>query len=512
MVLREMLNNNLKLLVCRLRRSFNVSKKAGLTLVEILIALAIVLILLSLSLPMLGSWPFKVQTTSANAQLVQAIRLTREKSLSRLNNQSHGIFFDNRGYTIFQGDSYINRQIDYDLTTWLDKGLQLSWELNGLGGASEIVFNQEGFPSRQGKIVITSRAGESSGIIVNQLGIVTFVNDYRCTPDCLGKYCGDDNGCLGTCSALSPAMSVCVNGVPKCGEGPACLTPQTCGGGGTPNVCGCATETDTAFCSRLGKNCGSVTALDNCGVSRTVICGTCTSPATCGGGGTPNVCGCATETDTALCTRLGKNCGSLTATDKCGVDRTISSCGSCTPPQYCGGGGTPNVCGGCAPMCTNKCGGNDSCGANCPNTCLAPNPYCDISNMTCQSSDNHPSVQARSLIATNTRANSSDLTWTRGSGQGVVVFINRSATVIAQPVDGVSYNCDKTSYSLAPTLPFGGGKCLYVGSGNILRIKGLSAMTSYIIKVYEYNIVNGVYYYNLLNNTYNPRVITTPRA
>ena len=158
------------------------------------------------------------------------------------------------------------------------------------------------------------------------------------------------------------------------------------------------------FCSRLGKNCGSVTANDNCGTSRTVSsCGTCTSPQTCGGGGTANVCGtparrrptrrsarvsartaapspptttaaprapsaraapaprpqtcggggtanvcgtCTAETNTAFCSRLGKNCGSVTANDNCGTSRTVSSCGTCTSPQTCGGGGTANVCGG----------------------------------------------------------------------------------------------------------------------------------------------------------------------
>ena len=50
---------------------------------------------------------------------------------------------------------------------------------------------------------------------------------------------------------------------------------------------GCTPETDAAFCSRLGKNCGPVTAADNCGGSRTVDCGTCTAPSTCSA---TNVC------------------------------------------------------------------------------------------------------------------------------------------------------------------------------------------------------------------------------
>jgi cytochrome c peroxidase len=56
-------------------------------------------------------------------------------------------------------------------------------------------------------------------------------------------------------------------------------------------------------------------------------------------------CGCTSESNAAFCARLGATCGSLTATDNCGATRTVSSCGSCTSPQTCGGGGTANVCG-----------------------------------------------------------------------------------------------------------------------------------------------------------------------
>jgi peptidoglycan/xylan/chitin deacetylase (PgdA/CDA1 family) len=119
----------------------------------------------------------------------------------------------------------------------------------------------------------------------------------------------------------------------------------------------CTAESNTAFCARLGKNCGGVTAPDNCGKSRTVnSCGTCTAPATCGGGGTANVCGtaCTAESNAAFCTRLGKNCGAVTAPDNCGKSRTVSSCGTCTAPKTCGGGGAANVCGsgsGTLPVC-----------------------------------------------------------------------------------------------------------------------------------------------------------------
>jgi hypothetical protein len=52
----------------------------------------------------------------------------------------------------------------------------------------------------------------------------------------------------------------------------------------------CTPESDTSLCSRLHRNCGGVTATDNCGALRTVTCGSCTAPLSCGGSGTPNVC------------------------------------------------------------------------------------------------------------------------------------------------------------------------------------------------------------------------------
>ncbi|MBL8955355.1 MAG: hypothetical protein JNK82_31565, partial [Myxococcaceae bacterium] len=170
-----------------------------------------------------------------------------------------------------------------------------------------------------------------------------------------------------------------------------CDSSKTCGGGGTPNVCGgCVPETEAEFCASQGKNCGAFTGTDRCGNARTAVCGTCAMGQPCGGGGTPNVCGCTPENDGAFCLRVGKNCGSVTAADNCGAMRT-ASCGMCSGGATCGtSGSTANICSGCVPETTQEfcgrqgknCGpvtANDNCGTQrsvmC-GTCMGPGATC----------------------------------------------------------------------------------------------------------------------------------------
>jgi len=110
-----------------------------------------------------------------------------------------------------------------------------------------------------GAVCRTSRSccgtSGNNGVCVEESGAKFGV---CCTPDCTGKECGDD-GCGGSCGT--------------------CTAPQTCGGGGTVNVCGCTPRTTCP----AGDNCGSVP--DGCG--GTLNCGTCANGQTC----TNNVCG-----------------------------------------------------------------------------------------------------------------------------------------------------------------------------------------------------------------------------
>jgi hypothetical protein len=143
-------------------------------------------------------------------------------------------------------------------------------------------------------------SGKNMGIIDN---VTFFPNSYTpCTPNCAGRVCGSD-GCGGSCGT--------------------CSTGYTCLDG----ICTCFTESDSTFCSRLGKNCGSVTANDNCGITRTVSsCGTCTF-GTCQN----NVCTCIPTT----CSNLNRDCGIVS--DGCGG---TLNCGTCSTGYTCQVNGT----------------------------------------------------------------------------------------------------------------------------------------------------------------------------
>ncbi len=196
--------------------------------------------------------------------------------------------------------------------------------------------------------------------------------------DCGAKGCGSlSDGC---------------GGVVDCG---GCSVPETCGGGGVASQCGAPVCQFKDPCAAIGGNCGKMadgcggpdvtcgsgscganqicnanvctnivcqplkaadvctglcgTQSDGCGGS--VDCGACTGNNTCGGGGTPNVCGSPPCTK-LTCQDVGATCGAIG--DGCGG--SIPSCGSCTGLDTCGGGGVASKCGHTTnPNCTGLC-------------------------------------------------------------------------------------------------------------------------------------------------------------
>ena len=124
----------------------------------------------------------------------------------------------------------------------------------------------------------------------------------------------------------------------------------------------CAAESDSAFCVRTGKACGSVVGVDNCGQTRSVDCGQCAAGESCD---STHQCVCVPESTAAVCTRWNKVCGTFSGTDNCGIYRTVG-CGTCGTGLQCG---PQNQCerdcdaGACETICAadSDCGDAGTC-------------------------------------------------------------------------------------------------------------------------------------------------------
>ena len=164
----------------------------------------------------------------------------------------------------------------------------------------------------------------------------------------------------------------------------------------------CTPETNDAFCARFGATCDDLTEFDTCGNQRTVNCGTCMAPATCGGGGTANVCACPDQTDIEFCAAHQKTCGVYTGEDVCGQMRTVT-CGSCSGlltcsatnvcecqpgpacmmlGKNCGMVSVNGQCGATTSVECGTCGANATCGAAVDNVCGCDSGY-ETSAGTC---------------------------------------------------------------------------------------------------------------------------------
>jgi hypothetical protein len=113
--------------------------------------------------------------------------------------------------------------------------------------------------------------------------------------------------------------------------------------------------------------------------------------------------------------------------------------------------------------------------------------------------DAQPSTQASAITFTNVAMTSMTINWTNGSGANRMVVV-KTAGAPGTPSDGQTYTANTI---LGSGSTFGASEyVVYNGSGNTVNITGLTASTSYSVKVFEYNgSVGTENYITTSNNT-----------
>ena len=149
----------------------------GFTLIELLIVITITLILFVATVPIYGNLQVSSQLNENSSQIVQTLRVARGRSVARVNNDQHGVYFaiDVLGsqdkYVLYQGSNYSSRDSSYDREIILDQVLNLS--LPGGENEYEINFSKGlGVPNNTGTITLTHDIQGDRQIIINKFGMV----------------------------------------------------------------------------------------------------------------------------------------------------------------------------------------------------------------------------------------------------------------------------------------------------------------------------------------------------
>ncbi len=146
----------------------------GFTIIELIVVLGIGLLLVALAAPIYGNLQNTSQVNAEVDQLVQTLRLTRDKSVAGLGGVAHGIFFETNAtnpdrYIIYRGASYAARDQSFDRVVVLPAVIKLTTTLPG----TEINFVvASGTPSVIGEITLTHETYGAKSVAVNTVGLV----------------------------------------------------------------------------------------------------------------------------------------------------------------------------------------------------------------------------------------------------------------------------------------------------------------------------------------------------
>ncbi|MFA5625807.1 MAG: FG-GAP-like repeat-containing protein [Bradymonadales bacterium] len=272
-------------------------------------------------------------------------------------------------------------------------------DYNGDGKADLCARHHEGvvcYPSLGtsfGEAQLGARWSNTGGWGADQHAFTfSFKGVAPCTPQCVGKACGND-GCGGICGSCS-GNSYCKDNQCVTGECEPKCAGKACGNDGCGGSCGtcsggkyckdnqCVAGECVANCG--GKACGN----DGCDGS----CGTCESGSyckeyqcevgecvpscagkSCGADGCGGFCGICDNGE--ICTQGNcQVCVANCAGKACGADGCGGLCGSCEEGSQCRLGQCFKA--DCVPQCDAKVCGDDACGGLCG--FCAENEACDL--------------------------------------------------------------------------------------------------------------------------------------
>jgi type II secretory pathway pseudopilin PulG len=160
--------------------TYHLPPRTGFTLIELVLAFVIISALAATGALIYGKFYTSSKVNESATQLIQTIRIAKERAQSGVNNARYGVFFDttNRKYTLYQGDCFSTCSPTIIRETTLDSGITLS--VSGIAGSDPNDLNfakSTGIPnvsSGGGNVTLSNTQTSESEIVgINTVGLVS---------------------------------------------------------------------------------------------------------------------------------------------------------------------------------------------------------------------------------------------------------------------------------------------------------------------------------------------------
>ena len=143
-------------------------KRAGFTLIEMLLSVALIGALVGVSLPVYISFQSRNELSVATTTTVEMLRRAQTFARSGAADAMWGVAFTQKTATLFKGNTYASRE------TALDEVAALP-ETVSVAGVTEITFSRlAGVPSQTGAVALTSNSGDVRTLNINAKGVIDY--------------------------------------------------------------------------------------------------------------------------------------------------------------------------------------------------------------------------------------------------------------------------------------------------------------------------------------------------